>query len=244
MKHILLIVTAIFLIVPFATFAHEHQIFKIGNKYYEFTVGSLNEPVVVDDKSGVDITVKEIPAPVHGGGHADGDHAVGVPVLGLEETLKVELSAGGKTKILDLTTQYGKPGSYKAVFFPTVPTTLIYRVFGKLNGVDINLTFQCNPAGHVAAPEDNTEVPIGEGVTRIAKRGQYGCPITKADLGFPEQSWSLTDIHNDGHAHMTGMMKDAATTKSRATTGLILGLAGVVLGGLALWKTKKGGSAG
>ena len=34
--------------------AHQSQLFTIGDKDYLFEVGSLNEPVFVDDKSGVE----------------------------------------------------------------------------------------------------------------------------------------------------------------------------------------------
>ena len=35
-------------------YAHQRQLFTIGNTDYLFVVGSLNEPIFVDDKSGVD----------------------------------------------------------------------------------------------------------------------------------------------------------------------------------------------
>jgi len=44
------------LLMPVA-FAHEHQIYEINGKIYEFTMGSLNEPVAVDDKTGVDLRI-------------------------------------------------------------------------------------------------------------------------------------------------------------------------------------------
>ena len=34
--------------------AHQIQLFNIGGKDYLFVVGSVNEPVFIDDKSGVD----------------------------------------------------------------------------------------------------------------------------------------------------------------------------------------------
>jgi len=35
-------------------FAHQRALFNIGEKDYLFVIGSQNEPVFVDDKSGVD----------------------------------------------------------------------------------------------------------------------------------------------------------------------------------------------
>jgi len=37
--------------------AHQRQLFTIGDKDYLFVVGSQNEPIFVDDKSGVDLFV-------------------------------------------------------------------------------------------------------------------------------------------------------------------------------------------
>ena len=46
--------------------AHERDAYKIGDKYYLITVGSLNEPFVVDSMSGVDLRVAEVAAPSGG----------------------------------------------------------------------------------------------------------------------------------------------------------------------------------
>lgn len=184
-----LFAVAILSFSPLTALAHETQHFSIGGKTYAFVVGSLNEPLIVDDKSGVDLTVS-IPAA--------NSASTPTPVTGLEQTLKVEIAAGGKKKIFDLTTQYGKPGSYKAMFFPTVQTTLTYRIFGTLEGNEINLSFSCNPAGHPATAEDTSAVDAGEGVTRVLKRGAFGCPTAKADLGFPEPAPTLMDLGKDG----------------------------------------------
>src|SRR5258707_10797927 len=80
--------------------AHEHDTFKIGDRQYVFTVGSLNEPIMVDKISGVDFRVALVPAP--GGGHPNRHGEAGTPVVGLDQTLKVELSAGNKKETLPL----------------------------------------------------------------------------------------------------------------------------------------------
>ena len=36
-------------------FAHQRQLYTIGNQDYLIAIGSLNEPIFVDDKSGVDL---------------------------------------------------------------------------------------------------------------------------------------------------------------------------------------------
>lgn len=212
-------------IFPALAFAHEHQTFQIGEKYYNFTIGSLNEPVSVDDKSGVDLAVALTTAPSDDHADADSDeHGADTPVLGLEKTLKVELIAGDQKRVLDLTTQYGKPGSYKAVFFPTVQTTLTYRVFGEIEGTAVDLIFTCNPAGHPAAVTNTQREEMGPGVARVEKTGSFGCPIGTADLGFPEPAATLYEL--------SGGSGGMSTTE---TVAIILGAIGFIAG-VGAWR--------
>lgn len=223
-------------LMPLSSFAHEHQVFRIGNKTYEFTIGSLNEPIVIDDKTGVDLRVVAVggSADDHGDHAADfgdhGDHAAGIPVMGLEQTLKVELIAGNQKKVQDLSPAFGAPGAYKTVFYPTVQTTFSYRLFGKINDVPVDLTFTCNPAGHPRAEDDNSEVKLSEGVTRIKKSGAFGCAVAKGDLGFPEKSASLVDLNN-GHGNLNNSV---SMLKGLAGLALLLGVAGTAVGVLAM----------
>ena len=166
--------------VPLTASAHERQVFEINGKQYQIVVGSIGEPLVVDDKSGVDFRVSTLPS--------------NTPVEGLQDTLKVELIAGDKKKELSFEAVYNSPGAYKAPFYPTVATTLSYRVFGEISGTPFNVTFTCQPAGHAEAVEDTTRTEISEGVVRTLKTGGYGCPSPKADLGFPEPSAEIVSL--------------------------------------------------
>lgn len=40
------------------TFGHESRLYTIGNQDYWITVGSMNEPVYVDDKSGAETFIR------------------------------------------------------------------------------------------------------------------------------------------------------------------------------------------
>jgi len=219
-------------------FAHEQQVFRIGGKEYTFTVGSLGEPVYVDDKSGIDLRVtrkpmkgEKAPAMADDG---DGDHEeAGMPVTGLEKSLKVELAAGDKKRVQDLSPAYGDPGAYRSTYYPTVATTLTYRVFGDLEGNTVDLMFTCNPAGHAQSPEDTTETKLSETVTRIKKTGAFGCPKDKADTGFPEPSASLRELRT-----ASGAPEGPAKAPSNAAP-LALGALGTLLGAAALVMRKK-----
>lgn len=219
---------AVLAFAPSFASAHEHQMFNIGGRMYAFTVGSLNEPLVVDDKSGVDLRIEDLGA--HHGGMSH-DHGEGAPVTGLESSLKVELIAGESRKVMDLSPVYNTPGSYKAPFYPTVATTLTYRVFGEMNGTPVDLSFSCNPAGHGPAEDDETAVQVSEGVTRVLKSGSFGCPVEKAAMGFPEASASVQEL---------GSASDDAN--GMATTALAVAVAALLGAGLALRNSKRSAS--
>jgi len=179
------LVFALSIVAPFGASAHEHQTFEIGTKTYDFTVGSQNEPVVVDDKTGVELSI-----------WTAGSGAIAVE--GLEKTLKVELQADGEKKMMDLSAAWGEPGSYYATFYPTADTTYSYRVTGTIDSVPVDLLFTCSPAGHEmhATEEDASRVTISDAVTRIKKSGRFGCPKPKEAFGFPSEGATLRSLEN------------------------------------------------
>ena len=171
-------------------FAHERQLYTIGGQDYLIVIGSLNEPIFVDDKSGVDLRVLTADPNDPMNSTAEG----AVPVEGLEETVQVELGAGNVTKVLQLEPAFGEPGAYEAPFYPTVATTLTYRVFGTINNAPVDLTFTCTPAGEAGDVADNSTVQVSEGVVRKGIEGGYGCPAPLTDVGFPEPFVSNNEI--------------------------------------------------
>ena len=83
--------------LPLVASAHEHATYTIDGAPYQIVIGSLNEPVAVDDKTGVDLTVNKCytaACTATKGPDGDMDGPAGTPVTGLESTLKVELVAG------------------------------------------------------------------------------------------------------------------------------------------------------
>ena len=170
-------------------YAHQRQLFTIGNTDYLFVVGSLNEPIFVDDKTGVDFAAySPDPAdPVNS--KANGTK----PIEGLENILKVELAAGDKKKVLNFEPAYQNPGHYEAVFFPTIETTYNYTLFGNINGTDFRATWTCSHAEGEPL-SDNSTVQISDDVIRKAMLGSFGCPQLRTDLGFPEPYLTNNEI--------------------------------------------------
>jgi hypothetical protein len=105
----------------------------------------------------------------------------------LDKTLKVEVKAGPHVRVFDLKPTYGAPGRYEVVFYPTVATTYRFRLFGTLDKIPVDLTFACNPLGHVSV-EDKNFVKLTEHITRKAQIGSFGCPTARGDVEFPPPS--------------------------------------------------------
>ena len=189
-KSLTLLIPVLTLSLPLIASAHEIATYQIGSANYQFVVGSLNEPVVVDDKTGVDLTVNKCSSAAC----TSVNGAVGAPVLGLDQTLKATLIAGAKKKEVSLSAQYGKPGAYTSPFYLTVATTFSYEFTGTINGVPVDLTFTCLPDGTPKAPLDTTRKTISDQVTQTSLSGGFGCPLEKAALGFPESSSALQSV--------------------------------------------------
>ena len=172
-------------------FAHQRQLFTIGDKDYLFVVGSLGEPLYLDQKSGVDFSAfwPDPSDPVNS--RANGSK----PIEGLENMLKVEVVAGDKNKTFDFEPAFMNPGHYEASFFPTVETTYNYSLFGDINGTNFRATWTCSPAGGEGTPiSDNSTVEIAPNVTRKSMMGSFGCPHPLSDAGFPEPMMSNEEI--------------------------------------------------
>jgi hypothetical protein len=170
-------------------YAHQRQLFTIGNEDYLFVVGSLNEPIFIDDKTGVDFSAYSTDPADPVNSKANGSK----PIEGLENILKVELAAGDKKKVLNFEPAYQNPGHYEAPFFPTIETTYNYTLFGNINGTDFRATWTCSPAEGEPL-SDNSTKQISDGVIRKAMLGSFGCPQPRTDLGFPEPYLANNEI--------------------------------------------------
>lgn len=217
---------AILLALPLSASAHAHAVYKIGDSTYEIVIGSLNEPIAVDDKTGLDLRLMKCVRPTcaatrSADGKMDGP-AAGTPVLDASESLKFEISAGSVKKTMDIAPQYGKPGAYSAPFYLTVPTTYTYRIFGTLNDTEVDLSFSC-AAEATHSDTDTESQEVAPGVVLLSKGGAFGCPKDKTTLGFPEKAESL---------HALSMENNSTNTLAMAA--LVFGLIGMVTGAYSI----------
>jgi hypothetical protein len=195
--------------LPLTSFAHESRIYEINGIVYEIVMGSLGEPIIVDDKTGVDLEIIRN----------------GVPLLGAQEDLQVEMIAGNAKKTVSLSPVWGAEGRYKSNFIVTVPTTLTYRLFGTLENTEIDLSFTCNPAGHPQSEEDTTRQEISNAVVQRHKEGTFGCPQAKESFGFPEPVKSEVAFQNEVAESNTIEVKETSdAAKPIAVAALIASL--------------------
>jgi hypothetical protein len=143
---------AAFLIAsPLVVDAHETR--TVADGQYQIVIGFMNEPVFAGDKSGLEFWVTEAVAATPGAGD---EEAEGAPVEGLEETLQAEVIYEDQTMDLPLTAMWDQPGGYYSVFFPTASEgDYTFRIFGTIDGTDIDETFTSGPEtfGPVEDPE-------------------------------------------------------------------------------------------
>jgi hypothetical protein len=192
----IILLLSIAALAPITTFAHEQRVLDIHGTLYQIVVGSLNEPIVVGDKTGLDLTIKKIGVRKYFEKQVrDGkipENAT--PVLDLEKSLKVEIYSDAKTMPMELSAAWGQPGKYKTLFYPTSTTKFSYHIFGIIDGSEIDERFTCNEKGHdmkdmlMLAGKTHTVADVPASVLeRVLYSGHsFGCAQAKADFGFPD----------------------------------------------------------
>ena len=173
-------VALLFSVVPRA-FAHERQFLTIDKKPFLLVVGSVNEPVYVGDKSGVELFAytPDPKDPLN-------DESQSVkPVTGLEKTVRVDVSAGPKNITLDFDPDDSNPAHYTATFFPSAQTTYTYTLTGTINNTPIHIGYTCVPGAGDDTPGNNTKATLSSGVIFEGKAGGFSCPLPRDDATIP-----------------------------------------------------------
>ena len=143
---------------------------------------------------------------------------VAAPVDGLEGSISVEVRhvASGETRVLDLEAVAGDPGHYIAGLVPTAPGVYEFRVFGDLEGAQVDETFVSAGAG-----------------------GGFDDVRTSAELQFPVVLPEVREIESGvrGALQTAQQAHDAALAAQNeqgsnvlAIIALVVGIIGAVLG--------------
>ena len=132
------------LAAPFAADAHEAR--SVGS--YEFVVGFLDEPAFAGEKNGLDLRVSAV-----GEASPEAGEEAAVPVEGLEETLQAEVIFADQSMPLEISAAWNSPGKYQSVFFPMEPGDYTFRIFGTIEGTEIDESFTSSPEGFHAVQD-------------------------------------------------------------------------------------------
>lgn len=135
------------------------------------------------------------------------------PVLGVEETLEVEVThvSTGVSRTMSLTPVFGDPGHYVARFIPTSVGQYRFHYTGTIHDAAIDETFESGP-------------------------GRFADIESTRELQFPVELPSLREVEGAVRGAQTDAI-DADSSASTATTlaifGLVAGILGLAVGGLA-----------
>jgi len=194
----------------------------IGGKVTEFTVGWVSEPAFADQLNKVDLRVVIV---------SENKSQPSIPAVGLENSLKVEVSTGGKSITLDLKLAFREPGHYTPEIMPTVAGTYVFRFFGTVNGTTVNEVFDCS-------------------------KGGFNCVRSASEVQFPEKPPSSREIQNT-LSNIDTKLSDidsrissiaAGSNQSQSTLGnlsiisyggLVAGVVGILIAVLAFKKRGK-----
>lgn len=129
---VLVALSAGVLVALWASPAMAHETRKVGE--YEFVVGWYDEPAFAYQKNGPEVTITD---------------ARGKPVVKSVD-LQVEITFEGETMTAELEPAFvvglfGEPGNYNTDIYPTRAGTWTFRIFGTVQGQDVNETFTSGP---------------------------------------------------------------------------------------------------
>ena len=195
--------------------AHEGR--EVGD--YSINIGWIVEPAYEGFLNGVEVRIARV---AEGGGdhgesttmsEGDDHHGDSGGVTGLEKTLQVEVVyvPTGASRVVNLTADAAEKGRYTAPMLPTTPGVYEFRVFGAIEGLQVDETF----------------ASLGGG-------GGFDDIRPLAALQFPEELPSTRELESAvrGAISTAEQAQDAAEEGSDVLpiVALALGLAGAVLG--------------
>ena len=185
------------------TSAHERR--TVAGKY-TFVVGFLNEPAYLEEPNGIDLRITNT--------------ATNDPVEGLEKTLKADIIVGGQTRTADVSARFGMKGAYTANIIPTKAGTWAFRFYGTIEGQNVDERFESGP-GRFNDVQAKTELQF---------------PVTQPSIGeLAAATGNRTDATAGGAPAAGGattadVQRALDSADSAKKTGMMLGIAGIVVG--------------
>ncbi len=204
-----------FVFIPFIiSNAYAHTVDSAGP--YRLEIGWINEPAVSQETNGISLFISEYD-PAVAPEKQPFDPEKGIE--GLEKDLKLELVFKTEKIILKLLPDHNSPGKYFSLIDPTVPGFYQLNVIGNIGETIVSKSM--HPPKVIdrtyiefPEPEDKTQEQIIEGHTSLIDE----ISSIKDDIKRIEESNQIATV---GYA------------------GIGLGIAGIVIGMIALSKTRK-----
>ena len=210
---------AALLVAAWAGPAAAHQGKQVGR--YRFVVGFGDEPAYAGQKNSVQLLLS---------------NAAGKPVTDLGDTLKVMIMVGNQTQDLSLEPffevgEFGTPGDYRAFFIPSTTGSFTFHFHGTINGQKVEQDFKSGPNTF-----SNVEDPVKAAFPKLNQ------PSTaQIAQRLDRETARLDDSSSGARAAANASDRRARQTASRVTVlsilgpfGLVLGLIGMVMTGIAL----------
>jgi hypothetical protein len=203
------------LLIPLlASPASAHQAKTVGK--YHFVVGFGDEPAYAGEKNSVQLLLAD---------------ANDKPVTDLTDTLKVAVTTG-TAEPLQLSMEpffevgeFGTPGDYRAFFIPTAPGIYSFHFTGTIKGQKIDQTFK-------SGPQTFSDIEDPAQIQYPVKQPTGGQLATRADRETARVDTALAEERNQAK-------DDAASARTLAIVGLVVGALGLVVGVVALARGRR-----
>jgi hypothetical protein len=192
--------------------AHEEK--TVGK--YHFVVGFGDEPAYAGEKNSVQLILAD---------------ANDKPVTDLTDTLKVAVTTGS-SEPLELSMEpffevgeFGTPGDYRAFFIPTAPGSYSFHFTGTIKGQRVDQTFK-------SGPQTFSDIEDPAQVQYPVKQPTGGQLATRADRETARVDAALTSERDQAKS-------DAASARTLAIIGLVVGVLGLAAGITALARGRR-----
>lgn len=191
---------------PSPVLAHEHR--EVGN--YLLVVGWADEPPLVGEKNALTLRVTE--------------QMSERPVLGLEQTLRVEVQAGNQKRELALDPVFRQPGQYEARVIPTRPGDYQFRFLGSVEALEVDVLFDSREGGFEGA-QSAQGLQFPDAIPSVA--------LINRTVQEAEQR-ALT-----AESQASRAAQDAQVAQALAVGALGIGVLGLLVGAVALVRSRQ-----
>jgi hypothetical protein len=171
---------------------------------YEFVVGWWTEPAFANQPNGPEVTISRAGKPVVEA------VALSVDVRFGEETSTYELEPAFIVGV------FGEPGNYNADLLPTRPGTWEYRIYGTVEGAEVDETFTSGPEtfGDIEDPAENAFPVADPNNAELSERIQ-----TESDRVASLESETEKDVSSARTFGLIGLIVGALGLIAAVTVG-------------------------